>query len=141
MAKKKAAPKKKTDSPAPRVQTKKKATKTAVAAAPAASSSLAQPRSPQIHVYRHEIPENPTHASLVVDIPIAAGRGDAPPVPSYVGFTAEMSEEYWQDQFAFRVVSLSGGSVRVMISRIDKSSSDLSWGVKLVVHVLVVDGE
>lgn len=61
-----------------------------------------------------------------------------PSRPSFVGFTAEMSEEHWPDQFAFRIVSLDNTSVRVMISRIDNGSNDMTWGATLVVHVLVV---
>jgi hypothetical protein len=50
-----------------------------------------------------------------------------------------MPEEQWPDQFAFRVISLEGSSVRVMVSRVDKGSPELSWGVKLVIYVLVID--
>jgi hypothetical protein len=74
-----------------------------------------------------------------VDIPIAEGRGLSPARPAMVSFTAEMSEEQWPDQFAFRVVSLQGNSVRVMVSRVDKGSPEQGWGVKLIIHVLVVD--
>lgn len=56
-----------------------------------------------------------------------------------VNFTAEMSEEQWPDQFAFRVISLEGGSVRVLVSRVDKGSPEQGWGEKLIIHVLVVD--
>ena len=91
------------------------------------------------HVYRHEIDGNPTNAPLIVDIPIAEGRGPRPPRPATVSFTAEMAEVQWPDQFAFRVVSLEGSSVRVMISRVDKGSPEQGWGVKLVIYVLVVD--
>lgn len=76
---------------------------------------------------------------MIVDLPIAAGRGKSPPRPSFVGFTAEMAEEYWLDQFAFRILALEGDSVRVMISRVDKGSPELGWGVKLMVQVLVVE--
>ncbi|MGH7136135.1 MAG: hypothetical protein ACREHD_10365, partial [Pirellulales bacterium] len=110
-----------------------------VVRAPAAGSRGSAMRSSGIHVYRHEVGENATDAPLVVDLPIAAGRGEHPPRPAFVGFTAEMAEEYWQDQFAFRVISLDGGSVRVMISRVDKGSPDLAWGERLFVQVLVVD--
>lgn len=98
-----------------------------------------QPQTPGFHVYRHEIDGNPTGAPLIVDIPIAEGRGPTPLRPATVSFTAEMSDEYWQDQFAFRIVSLEGGLVRVMVSRVDKGSPEQGWGVKLVIHVLVVD--
>ena len=97
------------------------------------------PRLAEIHAYSHAIHGNPDNAPLIVDIPIAQGRGEHPPRPSFVSFTAEMSEEHWPDQFAFRVISLEGRSVRVMISRIDKDSQELGWGVTLIVHVLVVD--
>ena len=96
------------------------------------------PSASSIHVYRHEIANNTTNAPLIVDIPIAAGRGERPSRPSFVGFTAEMSAEHWPDQFAFRIVSLDNASVRVMISRIDNGSNDMTWGATLVVHVLVV---
>lgn len=98
-----------------------------------------QPQATGFHVYRHEIDGNPTNAPLIVDISIAEGRGANPPRPATVSFTAEMSDEYWPDQFAFRVVSLQGNSVRVMVSRVDKGSAEQGWGVKLVIHVLVVD--
>ena len=98
-----------------------------------------QPQTPGFHVYRHEIDGNPTGAPLIIDIPIAEGRGANPPQPVMVSFTAEMSEEHWPDQFAFRIVSLEGNSLRVMVSRVDKGSSEQGWGVKLIVHVLVVD--
>lgn len=98
-----------------------------------------QPQATEIHVYRHEIDGNPTNAPLIVDIPIAEGRGANPPRPATVSFTAEMSQQQWPDQFAFRVVSLAGGSVRVMVSRVDKGSPEQGWGVKLIVHVLVID--
>lgn len=136
MSKKKAAPKKSAAGSADRSQGKKapqRANKNPPAAAASAWGAA------NIHVFRHEIQENPNNAPLVVEIPIAEGRGDAAPVPAFVGFTAEMSEECWPDQFAFRLVSLSGASARVMISRVDKGSAELAWGVKLVVHVLVVD--
>jgi hypothetical protein len=98
-----------------------------------------QLQEPGFHVYRHEIDGNPTNAPLIVDIPIAEGRGPNPSRPATVSFTAEMSDEYWQDQFAFRVVSLEGGRVRVMVSRVDKGSPEQGWGVKLIIRVLVVD--
>ncbi|HET6880191.1 MAG TPA: hypothetical protein VFI31_08555 [Pirellulales bacterium] len=132
MAKKKAVSQKKSESPSPRPQTKKKAAKAAATATPVITNS------PSIHVYRHEIDENPINAPLVVEIPIAQGRGEEPSRPSFVGFMAEMSDEYWQDQFAFRIVSLTADSVRVMVSRVDKGSPDMGWGVKLIVQVLVV---
>lgn len=106
---------------------------------PARNLSERPPRLANIHAYSHAIHDNPNNAPLIVEIPIAAGRGENPPRPSFVSFTAEMSEEHWPDQFAFRVISLEGRTVRVMISRIDKDSQELGWGVKLVVHVLVVD--
>jgi hypothetical protein len=96
------------------------------------------PSAGNIHVYRHEVESNPNNAPLIVDIPIAAGRGKNPSQPTFVGFTAEMAEEQWPDQFAFRIISLEPKTVRVMISRTDKGSSDVSWGAKLVVHVLVI---
>jgi hypothetical protein len=92
-----------------------------------------------MHVYRYEIDDNPNHAPLIVDIPIAEGRGENPPRPAFVSFTAEMAEEEWPDQFAFRVTSLQGHAVRVMVSRIDKGCHEQSWGVRLVIHALVVD--
>jgi hypothetical protein len=98
----------------------------------------APPPATRVYCYRHEIENNPSNASLVVDIPIAEGRGEQPVRPSFVGFTAEMGEEHWPDQFAFRIISLSETTVRVMVSRVDKNSADLSWGVKLAVQVLVV---
>lgn len=130
MAKKKAAPKKTADASISRSQTKK-VKDTGAESMPAAGAAM--------HVFRHEIQENPNNAPLVVEIPIAEGRGDNPASPAFVAFTPEMAEEYWQDQFAFRLLSMSGGSVRVMISRVDKGPAELGWGVKLVVHVLVVD--
>lgn len=130
MAKKKAAAKKPAGAPAAPKQIKK-------AKRPASIATDAGPV--KMHVYHHEILENPNNAPLVVEIPISEGRGENPPTPAFVSFTAEMSEDYWPDQFAFRLVSLSGGSVRVMISRVDKGPAELGWGVKLVVHVLVVD--
>jgi len=98
-----------------------------------------QPQAAGIHVYRHEIDGNPTNAPLIVDIPIAEGRGPNPHRPAMVSFTAEMPEEQWPDQFAFRVVSLEGSSVRVMVSRVDKGLPEQGWGVKLIIHVLVID--
>ena len=92
-----------------------------------------------LHVYRYEIDDNPNNAPLIVDIPIAEGRGENPPRPAFVSFTAEMAEEEWPDQFAFRVTSLQGDGVRVMVSRIDKGCHEQSWGVRLVIHALVVD--
>lgn len=138
MAKRIATPKKKPDSPASPTPTKKAKSARAVKA-PAASPRGSEARLPGMHVYRHEIGENLSNAPLIVDLPIADGRGEKPSAPSFVGFTAEMAEEYWQDQFAFRIISLGGDSVRVMISRIDKGSPELGWGVKLAVQVLVVD--
>ena len=98
-----------------------------------------QPQSTGIRAYRYEIDGNSTNAPLIVDIPIAKGRGANPPRPAAVSFTAEMPEEQWPDQFAFRIVSLEGSNVRVMVSRVDKGSPEQGWGVKLVIHVLVVD--
>jgi hypothetical protein len=43
-----------------------------------------------------------------------------------------MAEEHWPDQFAFRIVALEASSCRVMISRVDKGSSESSWGAKLI---------
>lgn len=139
MAKKKATRKKKpamSASPPPATNKTKSAR---VGRAPSAGSRTPEIRSPGIHVYQHEIGENSTNAPLIVDLPIAAGRGKSPPRPAFVGFTAEMADEYWLDQFAFRIISLDGGSVRVMISRVDKGSPELGWGVKVMVQVLVVD--
>lgn len=104
----------------------------------ATTAHFMPPPASKIHVYRHEIASNTANAPLIVDIPIAAGRGKQPSRPSFVGFTAEMSEDHWPDQFAFRIVSLDNASVRVMISRIDNGSNDMTWGATLVVHVLVV---
>ena len=98
-----------------------------------------QPQATGFHVYQHEIDGNPTNAPLLVDIPIAEGRGPNPPRPATVSFTAEMSEEQWPDQFAFRVVSLEGSCVRVLVSRVDNGSPEQGWGVKLIIRVLVVD--
>ena len=81
---------------------------------------------------------NSSNAPLIVDIPIAEGRGEHPRRPSFVGFTAEMADEQWPDQFAFRLISLDNSTVRVMISRIDNGSPEQGWGATLVVHVLVV---
>ena len=111
---------------------------TALASTGTKSVSQQQPRAEGTHVYRHEIDGHPDNTPLIVDIPIAAGRGENPARPSYVGFTAEMAEEEWPDQFAFRVISLDGRRVRVLISRVDKGAQELGWGVKLIVHVLVV---
>jgi hypothetical protein len=111
---------------------------TALKTKSAANAAKTKPQSAETHVYRHEIDGNPNNAPLIVDIPIAEGRGENPPRPTFVGFTAEMSEEHWPDQFAFRVISLDARTVRVMISRVDKGSPELGWGVRLVVQVLVV---
>ena len=108
---------------------------------PTTAAAKRVPPAVNIYVYRHEVENNPNNAPLIVDIPIAVGRGKHPARPSFVGFTAEMNDDQWPDQFAFRVVSLDNTSVRVMVSRIDKGSSDMSWGAKLVVHVLVVTDE
>jgi hypothetical protein len=138
MAKKKATTKK----PAPKASrpTKKSNVRQAAPKNERTSNrSQRQPRAAGIHVYRHEIDGNPNNAPLIVDIPIAEGRGKNPPRPSMVSFTAEMSDEQWPDQFAFRVISLEGDSVRVMVSRIDKGTQEQGWGVKLVIHLLVVD--
>ena len=123
---------------APRPEKKTIAKPTALASTGTKSAAKPSARPEATYVYRHEIDGNPEGAPLVVDIPIAAGRGANPARPTYVGFTAEMAEEEWPDQFAFRVISLDGGSVRVMISRVDKGAQELGWGVKLIVHVLVV---
>lgn len=90
------------------------------------------------YFYRHEVGSNPSDAPLVVDISIDEGRGAHPVLPSFVGFTAEMGEEQWPDQFAFRIVSLTEATVRVMISRVDKGAHEQSWGAKLVIHVFAV---
>ena len=138
MSKKKVAAKK----PAPKASrsVKKASAKPAASESkPARNVSERPPRLAEMHAYSHAIHGNPNNAPLIVDIPIAQGRGDNPRRPSFVSFTAEMSEEHWPDQFAFRVISLEGRSVRVMISRIDKDSQELGWGVTLIVHVLVVD--
>jgi hypothetical protein len=138
MAKKKATTKK----PAPKASrpTKKSSVRQAAPKSERRSNrSQRQPRATDIHVYWHEIDGNPNNAPLIVDVPIAEGRGKNPPRPSMVSFTAEMSDEQWPDQFAFRVISLEGDSVRVMVSRIDKGTQEQGWGVKLVIHLLVVD--
>lgn len=100
---------------------------------------VASPRPAEIHTYRHEIGGNPNHASLTVDLDISSGRGSRPPLPAFVGFTAELADDQWPDQFVFRLISLQPGSVRVKITRIDRGQEELSWGANLVVHVLVVD--
>jgi hypothetical protein len=92
----------------------------------------------EIHTYRHEVGGNPTNAPLTIDVPISKGRGDEPRMPSFVGFTAELSDENWQDQFVFRMVSLGRATVRVTITRVDRGLEELSWGANLVVHVMVV---
>ena len=138
MAKKKAVNKKSiptTSGP----QVKRKAKQAAASSNPPAKTSIPQAQSAGIHVYLHEVYDNPNNAPLIVDIPIAAGRGKNLPRPSFVSFTAEMPDEQWPDQFAFRVISLEAASVRVMISRIDKGLPELNWGAKLIVRVLVVD--
>ena len=137
MAKKKAA-RKKNDSSTTAPASKRTAR---IARASAGRPRGPEKRSSAIHASRHEIGENAADAPLIVDLPIAAGRGKNPTAPTFVGFSAEMGEEYWQDQFAFRILSLNGESVRVMISRVDKGSPDLAWGEKLVVQVLVVDAQ
>ncbi|HQU42801.1 MAG: hypothetical protein B7Z73_02420 [Planctomycetia bacterium 21-64-5] len=138
MAKKKAAAKKKSISkPLPR-QAKPKSEPAPTERTLATKPSGPRPPSAEMHVYRHEVESNPAHASLIVEIPIAAGRGEHPCRPSFVGFTAEMNEEHWPDQFAFRILSLEDTTVRVMISRIDQGPQERSWGAKLVVHVLVI---
>lgn len=137
MAKKKAT-EKETAPQATRPPKKVIAKPTALASTATKSASKQEPRAEGTYVYRHEIDGHPDNTPLIVDIPIAAGRGENPARPSYVGFTAEMAEEEWPDQFAFRVVSLDGRHVRVMISRVDKGAQELGWGVKLIVNVLVV---
>jgi hypothetical protein len=52
--------------------------------------------------------------------------------------TAELSDENWQDQFVFRIVSLGRVTVRVKITRVDRALEEFSWGANLVVHVMVV---
>jgi hypothetical protein len=138
MTKKKASATRKSSSK-PSRQPVKKSTKRATPGSkrPTRPSEKQQPAA-QMFVYRHEVDGNPGNAPLIVDILIAAGRGGHPSRPTFVGFTAEMAEEHWPDQFAFRIVALEAASVRVMISRVDKGSAELSWGAKLVVHVLVI---
>lgn len=101
--------------------------------------SAAAARTEKVHTYRHEVGGNLNHASLTVELDISAGRGARPPLPAFVGFTAELADEQWPDQFVFRLISLQPGSVRVKITRIDRGQEELSWGANLVVHVLVVD--
>lgn len=101
--------------------------------------SAAAPSMAVVHTYRHEVGGNATHAPLTVDLDISAGRGPRPPKPSFIGFTAEITDEQWPDQFVFRLISLQPGSVRVKITRVDRGLEELSWGANLVVHVLVVD--
>lgn len=96
-------------------------------------------RTEKIHTYRHEIGGNPNHAPLTVELDISAARGARPPLPAFVSFTAELADEQWPDQFAFRLISLQADSVRVKITRVDRGQEELSWGANLVVHVLVVD--
>lgn len=120
MAKKKVAAKK----PAPKASRSPKSPSEEPAASARKLAKAGVKRQPQatgIHVYWHEIDGNSTNAPLVLDIPIAEGRGPNPPRPAIVDFTAEMSDEYWQDQFAFRVVSLEDNSVRVLVSRVDRA--------------------
>jgi len=97
-----------------------------------------QPQNVEIHTYRHEVGGNPTNAPLTIDIPIGNGRGDEPRMPSFVGFTAEQSDENWQDQFVFRIVSLGRVTVRVRITRVDRGLEEFGWAANLVVHVMVV---
>lgn len=137
MAKKKAT-EKETAPQATRPPKKVTARPTALASAGAKSASKQAAGAESTYVFRHEIDGHPDNTPLIVDIPIMAGRGENPARPSYVGFTAEMAEEEWPDQFSFRVVALDGRRVRVMISRVDKGAQELGWGVKLIVHVLVV---
>lgn len=136
MAKKKAAPKKK-----PVAKSSRAGAKSQRKAQPTRQptiDSAAHPVAAGMYCYRHEIESNTSNEPLVVDIPIGEGRGEQPVRPSFVGFSAEMNEEHWPDQFAFRILSLSETTVRVMISRVDKNSPEQGWGVRLVVHVLVV---
>ena len=137
MSKKKPAVKKKTARP-PRSISPAKAKLARPAGKRTTTGLKLPPAAGNMHVYRHEVESNPNNAPLIVEIPIAAGRGEHPTRPSFVGFTAEMTEEHWPDQFAFRIIALDNTKVRVMISRIDKGSNDIGWGAKLVVHVLVV---
>jgi len=97
-----------------------------------------QPQNVEIHTYRHEVGGNPTNAPLTINVPISNGRGDEPRMPSFVGFTAELSDENWQDQFVFRIVSLGRATVRVKITRVDRALEEFGWGANLVVHVMVV---
>lgn len=137
MAKKKATPKKKAIAKSSRAANAKAHPK-AMATGQPASKPAAHPIATGMYFYRQEIESNTSNAPLVVDIPIGEGRGEHPLRPSFVGFSAEMGEEQWPDQFAFRIISLSETTVRVMISRVDKNSHEQSWGARLVVHVFVV---
>ena len=92
-----------------------------------------------VHSYRHEVGANPHHGPVTIEVDISAGRGKRPPLPAFVAFTAEIAEEQWPDQFAFRLISLRSDAARVMITRVDRGLEELSWGAHLVVHVLVVD--
>jgi len=91
------------------------------------------------HCYRHEVGANPHHGALTVEVDISAGRGKHPSPPAFVGFTAEIADEQWPDQFAFRLLSLQSRVARVKITRVDRGLEELSWGDNLIVHVLVVD--
>lgn len=91
------------------------------------------------HCYRHEVGANLHHGPLTIDLDISGGRGKRPPLPAFVGFTAEIADEQWPDQFAFRLISLQSGIARVKITRVDRGLEELSWGDNLIVYVLVVD--
>lgn len=137
MAKKKAiTTKSKSKPPAP---TRKTTSKQVPTPGSADGKPSAPTRMQNVHAYRHEVGGNPNHASLTLDLDISTGRGPRPPMPAFVGFTAEIADEQWPDQFAFRLISLQSGSVRVKITRVDRGLEELSWGANLVVHVLVVD--
>lgn len=137
MAKKKATPKKKAIAKSSRTASAK-AQRKAEPTGQSMSKPAAQPVAAGMYFYQHEIESNTSNAPLVVDIPIGEGRGEQPVRPSFVGFSAEMGEEHWPDQFAFRIIALAETTVRVMISRVDKNSQEQGWGAKLVVHVCVV---
>ncbi len=136
------------------MSTKKRAAKSSVQPArPKAAARKAKRRLPRFdaeppvlptpravwHTYRHEIGANPRHEPLTVDLDISGGRGRHPAMPAFVGFTAELADERWPDQFAFRLIRLQNGMARVRITRVDRGLEELSWGDNLIVHVLVVD--
>ncbi|HEX7448451.1 MAG TPA: hypothetical protein VF306_12940 [Pirellulales bacterium] len=136
MAKKKQAAKTSARSARPKVAGRKQAKRVARAASPPRGVSE---HGSKTHGYRHEVGPNPHHGSLTLDLDVSSGRGQHPPMPAFVGFTAEIADERWSDQFAFRLIAIQGGTVRVRITRVDRGLDELSWGANLVVHVLVVD--